>query len=78
MSIWTIIAKVIGLVPAAVDAGKAIAKALRPTPTINANDLTLWHTCTFGRGLMYCKTCEQYVDKQNEICPEELRRRQLN
>jgi hypothetical protein len=58
VSIFTIIAKIIGLVPDAIDAGKAIARAFRPTPTINHNDLSLWHTCTFGRGLMYCKTCE--------------------
>jgi hypothetical protein len=78
MSIWTIIAKIIGLVPNAIDAGKAIARALRPTPTINPNDLTLWHTVSYGRGLMRCVVCCQWVDKQNELCPEELRRRGLN
>jgi len=75
MSIWTIIAKVIGLIPSAVEAGAAIAKAFRGTPRIDPLDLTLWHTVTYGRGLMKCVTCQQWVQRQNELCPEEVRRR---
>lgn len=78
MSIWTIIAKVLGLVPNAVDAGRAIATAIKPKRTINPDDATLWHTCSFGRGLVFCTVCQQYVDKQNELCPEAVRRAQLN
>jgi hypothetical protein len=76
VSIWTIAAKVIGLIPAAVEAGAAIAKAFTPKREINPMDMTLWHTVSFGRGLMRCVVCEQWVQRQNELCPEEVRRRQ--
>lgn len=76
--IWTIIAKVIGLVPSAIDAGKAIARALRGTPEVNPNNSLLWHTATYGRGLIFCTVCQQYVDRQNELCTEAVRRHTQN
>jgi hypothetical protein len=78
VSIFTIIAKIIGLVPDAIDAGKAIARALRPTPTINPLDSTLWHSAHYGGGLISCSICGRYVDRQNEVCPEAVRRRTQN
>jgi hypothetical protein len=72
--IWTIIAKVIGLVPSAIDAGKAIARALRGTPEVNPLDSTLWHSAHYGGGLISCSICGRYVDRANELCPEAVRR----
>lgn len=75
MSLLTIIAKVIGLIPSAIDAGKAIARAVRGTPEINPLDSTLWHSASYGGGLISCSICGRYVDRQNELCPEAVRRR---
>lgn len=77
MSIFTIIAKIIGLIPSAAEAGRAIAKAFESKEVNPANSL-LWHTATYGRGLIFCTVCQQYVDKQNVLCPEAVRRAQLN
>lgn len=75
MNLWTIIAKVIGLLPSAAEAGRAIAKAFEQKP-INPMDSTLWHSVTYGRGLMRCTICGYYVHRQNELCSEAVRRRQ--
>ena len=75
MNIVAIIAKIIGLIPSAVEAGRAIANAIRPEPKIDPNNMMLWHSVTYGRGLMRCITCGEYVEKQNVLCPEAVRRR---
>jgi hypothetical protein len=73
VTIWTIIAKVIGLLPSAAEAGKAIAASFRDSEPNPMNSL-LWHSVTYGRGLMYCQICGMYVDKQNVLCSEAVRR----
>jgi len=75
VSFWTIAAKVIALVPDVIGAVVQVANAFKPKREINPMDMTLWHTVSFGRGLMRCVVCEQWVQRQNELCPEEVRRR---
>jgi len=75
MSFWTIAAKVIALVPDAIGAVVQVATALKPKREINPMDMTLWHTVSYGHGLMRCVVCDQWVQRQNEPCPEEVRRR---
>jgi hypothetical protein len=74
VTIWTIIAKVIGLIPSAAEAGRAIAQSFQPR-TVNPLDSTLWHSARYGGGLISCDTCGRYIERQNELCPEAVRRR---
>lgn len=77
MSFLAWIASALGLVPQAIEAGKKIAEAVKPTPKIDKANAVLWHTVTYGRGLRFCTVCQQYVDTAAELCPEQVRRRQL-
>jgi hypothetical protein len=77
VSIFTIIAKIIGLIPSAAEAGRAIAKAFE-SKSVNPDNSLLWHTATYGRRRIFCTVCQQYVDRQNELCTEAVRRHTQN
>jgi hypothetical protein len=76
VNLWTIIAKVIGLIPSAAEAGRAIAQSFDTPRKVNPMDSTLWHSARYGGGLVSCDTCGRFIERQNELCPEAVRRRQ--
>lgn len=87
MSFLAWVAQALGLIPAAVEAGKQIAEAVKPTPRIDPSDSTLWHSFHYGdwttshdgARAYFCGTCGEYISaRQNVLCPEQVRRRQLS
>lgn len=81
MSLWTIIAQVFGLVPQAVDAGKQIAEAVKPSVRINPQDSTLWHTIEHRSDrtgqYLWCNRCQQTIPLKlsTTLCEEAVRER---
>lgn len=84
MSFWTVIGKLIGLVPDVIDAGTQIAEAVKPVPKIDPADSTLWHTMRYwddaGRVLRkpYCTVCQKLIPEglRNQLCDVAVQRRQ--
>lgn len=75
------IAQALGLVPAAVDAGKQIAEAVKPSLRINPKDSTLWHCIehksdSTGKYL-WCTQCQQTIplNLATTLCEEAVRER---
>jgi hypothetical protein len=82
MSIFSIIAEALKLVPGLLGGGKQVADAVKPAPRIDPNDATLWHTVHYtptvagdSKVNRFCTVCQRFVNHANALCPEAVRRR---
>jgi hypothetical protein len=84
MGFFDVLGRLLGLVPDVIDAGTAIADAVKPNRKVDPADSTLWHTMRHWDdagvqlGKPYCTVCQQPIPSglRNSLCSEAVRRRQ--